>query len=227
MIWCFGKWPHILLQTLFSIIWFLNLIFLVAFNIFISSSGVPQAKRWSMSFFSIQILPQCHFQAYCLVFVTSKHKILSDSRDLGNASASLRKQWMTSVTSATSSTVIRWSRRATRRIPGTFVRVVLAEGHPEFSSPSGDVLPLLKHESHSKHLARLIVLLLQAQSEIVNSDAQVITKKHTLHRSQCWQQDVTWHTDSRNVLLTLAAGTWPCSAPFIRKRNFFLAPRIQ
>ena len=53
--------------------------------------------------------------------------------------------------------VLRRSSCTSRQIVSTFLGVELGEGRPDLSSPSSDVLPLLKHTCNSKHLARLMV----------------------------------------------------------------------
>ena len=52
--------------------------------------------------------------------------------------------------------VLQRSSCTSHRIVSIFLGVELVEGRPDLSSSSGDVLPLLKHACHSKHLARLM-----------------------------------------------------------------------
>ena len=52
--------------------------------------------------------------------------------------------------------VLRWSSCISCQIVSTFLCVELVEDRPDLSSSLSDVLPLLKHACHSKHLARLM-----------------------------------------------------------------------
>jgi len=61
---------------------------------------------------------------------------------------------------ASSLMVLRRSWCTKHQIVSTFLGVELVEGHPDLSSSSSDVLPLLKRACHSKHLARLMPLFL-------------------------------------------------------------------
>ena len=61
----------------------------------------------------------------------------------------------TLTTAAMSLMVLRRSSCTSRRTVSTFLDAELVEGRPDLSSSLSDVLPLLKHACHSKHLARL------------------------------------------------------------------------
>jgi len=67
--------------------------------------------------------------------------------------------------------VLRRSLCTSCRIVSTFLGVELVEGCPDLSSSSSDVLPLLKHACHLKHLARLMALFLYTRCIISNVSA--------------------------------------------------------
>jgi hypothetical protein len=58
------------------------------------------------------------------------------------------------------------------RIVFTFLGVELVEGHPDLSSSSSDVLPLLKRACHSKHVARHMASFPYARCIISKVSAQ-------------------------------------------------------
>ena len=129
--------------------------------------------------------------------------------------------------------VLWWSSCTSRRIVSTFLGVEPVEGHPDLSSSSSDVLPLLKCACHSKHLARLMASFPYARHIISKvSDPDLPSFTHNLMfalcssfmstlksqmwrhmwwqtlvlcNSQCSHSDAIWHTKWRRSLLPSTA----------------------
>jgi len=129
--------------------------------------------------------------------------------------------------------VLRRSSCTSRQIVFTFLGVELVEGRPDLSSSSSDVLPLLNHTCHSKHLARLMASFLYAHriiSKVSAPDLPSFTQnlmfavcssftsmlksqmwRHTwwqtlvLCNSQCSHSDATQHAEWWRFLLPSTA----------------------
>ena len=158
--------------------------------------------------------------------ISTRCSFCSGVRSLGTNFAAMRCMYISRVRivctvpydtltiAAISLIVIRRSSCTSHRIVSTFVAVELVEARPDLSSPSSDVLPLLKHACHSKHVARHMASLPYACrniSKVSAPDLPSLTQNLMLARCSIFTSMLKWQMWQHTWSQTLVLCNYQCS----------------